>query len=430
MKPWEVIKQLQNTPGRLDKESILRDNLSVDLKKGLALAYDPFITFNIKQLPKWSSQVSSDMLDDDFDVFDDFKVLATSLSSRLVTGNAAKDAVRSFTSKCTHDQWEYWFKRILAKDMKCGVLVTTWNKITDDPVFVFECQLATDTPPEDVNEVLSMSDVFLEPKFDGVRALTFVYPDGNVQIFSRNGKQLDNFTLIEQEMSQLKVAEPMVFDGEMMSANFQKLMTQINRKQNVDTSDSIYYVFDCLTKQEFVDRKCTKTLAERKTRVVEIIGNINSRVVEVSPYFQIKTGSLNSTRNLFDELVNQGYEGMMIKPSQGRYMFKRSKDWLKMKPFIDVTLEIIGFELGKPDSRFNKTLGNLVCEGTDKSRHIKVDVGGGFSDELRNAIWNNQNKLLGQKVDIRADCLTLAEGETTYSLRFPRFERFREDWDL
>ena len=117
-----------------------------------------------------------------------------------------------------------------------------------------------------------------------------------------------------------------------------------------------------------------------------------------------------------------GYEGIMLKDPDAPYECKRSTAWLKLKPFIEVTLEVIGFEegTGKNVGR----LGALVGRGQEDGRLITVNVGSGYSDALRDDIWANRNNVTGQMFEARADAVTQAQnGE--YSLRFPRFLRFR-----
>lgn len=105
---------------------------------------------------------------------------------------------------------------------------------------------------------------------------------------------------------------------------------------------------------------------------------------------------------------------------------KRSDAWLKMKPFIAVDLEIVGVEQGTSDGKFAHTMGNIICEGKDQGRRIRVEVGSGFSEELRDEIWQARGKVLGRVVEIHADALTQnQQSDGEWSLRFPRFERFR-----
>ena len=53
-------------------------------------------------------------------------------------------------------------------------------------------------------------------------------------------------------------------------------------------------------------------------------------------------------------------------------------------------------------------------------------MGSGLTDQDRETYWQHKDKLLGQVVEIRADAITQNQDTTReYSLRFPRFLRFR-----
>ena len=69
-------------------------------------------------------------------------------------------------------------------------------------------------------------------------------------------------------------------------------------------------------------------------------------------------------------------------------------------------------------------LGALVCEGEDDGRNISVNVGSGFSKSDRSTFWTSRSDVMGQIVEVRADAVTQNQ-DGTYSLRFPRFLRFR-----
>jgi len=120
--------------------------------------------------------------------------------------------------------------------------------------------------------------------------------------------------------------------------------------------------------------------------------------------------------------VDGGYEGVMIKDIGAPYECKRSHAWLKMKPFIEVSLEVKDVEEGT--GRNVGKLGAFVCEGRDDGRDIKVNVGSGFSDSDRDSFWNDRSTLIGNIVEVRADAITQNQ-DGTYSLRFPRFKTFR-----
>ena len=120
--------------------------------------------------------------------------------------------------------------------------------------------------------------------------------------------------------------------------------------------------------------------------------------------------------------VAGGYEGIMIKDPEAQYECKRSVAWLKLKPFIEVSLEVKSLEEGT--GRNVGRLGALVCEGMDDGKSIKVNVGSGFSDLDRDTFWNSNDEIVGQIVEVRADAVTQNQ-DGSFSLRFPRFKGFR-----
>ena len=112
----------------------------------------------------------------------------------------------------------------------------------------------------------------------------------------------------------------------------------------------------------------------------------------------------------------------MIKDPNALYECKRSTSWLKQKPFIEVSLEVVNVEEGT--GRNVGKLGALVCSGQDDGKDILVNCGSGFSDDDRSEFWDSRDSLPGQIVEVRADAVTQNQ-DGTYSLRFPRFLRFR-----
>jgi DNA ligase-1 len=112
----------------------------------------------------------------------------------------------------------------------------------------------------------------------------------------------------------------------------------------------------------------------------------------------------------------------MIKDPMAVYECKRSTAWLKLKPFIEVSLEVTDVEEGT--GRNQGRLGALVCSGQDDGRTIVVNCGSGFSDNDRTVYWGSRDQLVGSIVEVRADAVTQNQ-DGTYSLRFPRFLRFR-----
>jgi DNA ligase-1 len=130
-------------------------------------------------------------------------------------------------------------------------------------------------------------------------------------------------------------------------------------------------------------------------------------------------------RRFAEASVEQGYEGIMIKSQDAPYECKRSSFWMKWKPVIEVSLEVVDVEEGT--GRNAGRMGALVCSGHDDGRDIRVNVGSGFSDDLRDQLWHahiNSNSVVKQIAEVQADAVTQNQ-DGTYSLRFPRFKSFR-----
>lgn len=457
LKPHELIKLLEEVDGRNDKISLVQQNITPELEAGLKIAFDPFIVLGIKKLPDRLFPVTEDLPGNT--VKDMFYSMCDSLQNRTLTGHAARDSVLFFANMCSSDEWEYWYKRILQKDLKCGFAVASWNTIAPTPVDMFQCQLATDTPEEEVENQMGKGNVFIEPKFDGVRAIAFVFPkdeknpEGKVLLYSRNGLLFDNFGVVEDSLLALNLQEPVMLDGEMMSKNFQSLMTQVNRKENVDASDSVYHVFDGMPLERYLQKSCPLTQKQRKEWLEYVLRNRDGVKVVLSPYEYIKDSDVERVKKAFDIVLAEKFEGLMMKDADGKYTFKRGKEWMKIKPFIELTMKVVDVVAGSVGSKYENTMGALVCEVNFEGKDVLVNCGSGFSDQLRAQIWANHTRrpvswrkkvkgrwavneeipggktVVGTLVDVRADGLTQATDSEVWSMRFPRFARFREEWD-
>jgi DNA ligase-1 len=258
-----------------------------------------------------------------------------------------------------------------------------------------------------------------------------VYPSGHVDQYSRNGKELVNFPHIKEQLAKHAkwFAEPVVLDGEVMSASFQDLMKMVHRKSDVKSDDAVLNLFDIITLREFqagvgkyrqIDRSVS--LAAWYSQCADHMPNIT---VVGQERVDLRTpGGQARFRQINQEAVAGGYEGIMIKDLEAVYECKRSVAWLKLKPYIEVSLTVIAVEEGT--GRNLGKLGALICEGEDDGKRIRVNVGSGFTDLHRDTYWTARSELVGQIVEVRADAATKSQdSEETWSLRFPRFLRFR-----
>jgi DNA ligase-1 len=427
--PWEIVQELEENNSRLVKEAVIKV-VAVQgndwFFEGCQMALDPMVTFGLKQVPEKTDN-TGDGLPREL-----FLELCRQLTTRTATGNYARELVLQAMSMATQTEWNGWYRRILIKDLRCGVSDKTINKVVEkinDRYIVptFACQLAHDSAN---HEGKLAGQKLIEVKLDGVRVITIVWPDGRVLQFSRNGKELVNFEHIKQELAlnASTFTEPMVLDGEVMSSSFQDLMKQVHRKDNVAASDAVLWLFDVLPLSAFEAGVYRVKQRDRTawlhnwydTKLMKSMANV--RCLDQATIDLDTEEGQRLFRMYNKSAIENGYEGIMIKDLDAAYECKRSVAWLKLKPFIEVSLAVVDFEEGT--GRNAGRLGAIICEGDDDGRRIRVNVGSGFSDSDRDSYWAGRDRMVKQIVEVRADAVTQNQ-DGTYSLRFPRFIRFR-----
>lgn len=426
--PQIVIQRLESDNSRLAKEAILAEAMNEGLDEffeGIRMCLDNLYTFGVKQVPV--SQADGQGLS-----WDNFKQLAEALYRRELTGHAARDAIQLAMDVATRDQWNDFYRRILIKDLRCGVSEKTVNSVakkqkkTQYAVPVFECQLSHDSAN---HEAKLSGKKIVERKLDGVRCLTVIdHEQRTVTQYTRNGKVLENFKHVTEYLEKFidEFGRSFVLDGEIMSSSFQDLMKQVHRKDNVEAGDAVLNLFDIVPLVEFKQGKSVMG-QRRRSQFLKNFENIfnDSGFITIVPQREFDLDVFTDEiefRDYMKEMVEAGYEGIMIKDPDAKYECKRATNWLKMKPFIEVSLTITEVEEGT--GRNNGRLGAVVCRGIDDGKEILVNVGSGFTDSDRTNYWIARDTLPGQIVEVRADAVTQNQ-DGSYSLRFPRFIRFR-----
>jgi DNA ligase-1 len=415
-----VITSLEDHPSRLNKEAIIeaeKDNK--ELFEGFHLALSPYITFGVKKVPSHGGPDGQGL------PWEAFKELCHLLTTRQLTGDDARTAIELALSASTAKQWNDWYRRILIKDLRCGVSEKTINKVKKGAVPVFECMLAHDGAN---HESKVSGKKLLEPKLDGVRALLIIDADAkSATIYSRNGKILENFGHITRGIEDnIELFDrSIVIDGEVVSSSFQALMKQVHRKSDADAGDARLMAFDVLPLSEF--RKGKSILGQRRrSNLLRSMKSVLDKVgsIDIIPQIEVDLDTAVGEmqfKQYNKDAIDANFEGIMIKDIDAVYECKRSVSWLKQKPFIEVSLTIVGIEPGT--GKNEGKMGAAICEGEDNGKFIRVNVGSGWTDDQRAEI---NDEVIGQVLEVRADAITRSQdSEDVYSLRFPRALRFR-----
>ena len=417
--PWKIIDKLESDNSRLFKEDVIEQNLKDSVfQEGLAMCLDALVTFGVKQIPK--SEKDGKGLD-----WDTFKKAAKLLIEREKTGHAARDLIEDLMHSAKKNQWNDWYRRILIKDLRCGVSEKTVNNVAkkmnlDYRVPVFSCMLAHDGAkhPKKIT-----GNCLVEYKYDGVRVIAII-KNNKATLYSRNGKIFNNFPHIEEALSKQEYNN-LVLDGEVMSDDFQALMKQVYRKSGAETDDAYLALFDLIPLSEFNNGKSELNTIERKKQLDKLSKTFES-CIKLVDYVILNFDDENGNQafsKMNKEALDKGYEGLMIKPSLNYYESKRSHAWLKIKPFIEVTLKVLDIQEGT--GKHEGKLGAFSVEGEDDGKFFSLSVGSGLTDDQREKYWAAKDELIGRLIEVRADAITKSVEGEHYSLRFPRFKSFR-----
>jgi DNA ligase-1 len=439
------INKLLESDSRLHKEYVLEQaltatklgSINAQIFLGLTKAcYNPYVTFGVKQIPNTENIVDAE------NPWSDLNTLLVDLSHRKLTGHAARDAIAAMSVRFDSIEWNSFCAAVLKRDLRVGISDKTINKVCKGTAYeipVFGCQLATSS--EDRPEMRGVKR--LEPKLDGVRVLMtlFFNDDGaHAVTYSRNGKLFENFTHIEEQIAESagklqralgnRIADStgIVLDGEIIGSTFQALMRQARRKENVQAADSVFNIFDIIPLDDFRRGHWNAPLSVRVEQLERLRGVVDAMPnVELLPHILVDldtaAGRDQLERYAADQ-VEAGFEGIMIKSLEAPYECKRNTFWLKWKPTLTVDLEVVDVEEGT--GRNKNRLGALVCSGRDHGKEITVNVGSGFRDGDRDSLWSDRDLVIGRTVEILCDAVTKNQ-DGNYSLRFPRFVRFRDD---
>lgn len=425
---FEQIEAVAAVSGKNDKEALIASHAGdEEFKTALRYAYDPFMRFGIAKVPERTTFGAGY-----FDEGGDTWALLDRLSSKALTGNAARDAVQKEVDRLSEPSSQL-FKRIITKDLRAGFSESTINKAIPGLVPTFDCMLAH---KYEESRIKSWPQV-VETKLDGVRVLAFVSLDNETVFFySRSGKEFFTFDHLKKpilEMLSTARADMLlsddcdiengdlieiVLDGEIVSGSFNKTVSEVRRKDE-QAVDAEYHAFDILPLETFKsDSKSGCKIAgpykQRRKLLEDVAKFAPIEAIKTTPRYFVNSQAEISA--IYEKVRARGLEGLIVKDLDGLYHRRRNHGWMKIKNEESVDVPIIATEEGT--GKYAGQLGALVVDVDG----IAVNVGSGLSDEQRASFWEAKGELIGRLVEVE-----FHEKTPDGSLRHPRFVRFRDD---
>ena len=426
----DILEKLESDNSRLFKEELLETHSGNNLlKQVFVIVGDPYINFYVN---KFKMPNASNFTPENDVVVSNFLAFITeSLSTRHVTGNAAKDAVVSFFCELSERQ-QKWCLRILLKNLRCGVQSSTVNKVWPGAITKFSVQLAESlTTRHENGKGIIIEDnvnypIRVEPKLDGLRCIV-VKHEGAITMFTRSGNVLETLPKIKLALEKAPWDE-FVLDGEIMGETWNESASIVmSHKKGKDDSSMIFHVFDAMPFIDWKDQVTELTLTNRVALVDELVITCDNPVVKQVPGRLIK--NQEELLEMYASETNAGFEGVMLKDLDAPYLFKRSSNIRKLKPTATFEGIIIGHYEGNRGSKREGLWGGFEVV---LPNGIITRVGGGFTDKLKSEIDLDPAVWIGRVIEVEGqpDPLTCDGLTKDGKVRFPVFLRERDVRDV
>jgi DNA ligase-1 len=321
-----------------------------------------------------------------------FEAVLGRMARREMTGGDAQGALWGLLDNATFEtQWV--IAGILNKDMRVGIGAKTINKAIPGLVPDFSCMLA------EKNAELIRYPARAELKYNGDRNFAII-ENLAVTFLSRTGKVIPGHNSLRREILSI-FADGWVLDGEHMKGVWGE-----------EDRDAPMVVYDILPLAAFRSGGAYAVpFRERRAQLEKMLPG-TYEYLELSQ--GVDAAGPEDVAEYFQRVCDAGGEGLVIKPLDGFYEFKRSPNWVKMKPFKTVDVPVLGYA---ESEKVPDTLGALLVEF--EGRRFKL--GAGFSKEQRASLWNEPH-LTGRLVEMKY------AGLTPYGIPLcAAFIKFRDD---
>ncbi len=424
-----MIEVLNSDGSRLFKEAKLKEfgtkyPLFVRL---FNRTYSPEYVYGIKKVPNVVNFGVMNLSD----AWPSVEATLDRLTTRTITGNAARDEVASLMSTLLPQEAKV-LENMLKGDLRCGVNISSINKCFPGTIPEYPYMRCSLQKGSNIDKFNWKDGIYSQEKADGMFANVFVSAGGEVKITSRNGTMFANVEFQAFIDEFLKVASfGYCYNGELLVAEQNGsewkilpreigngVLNSVLKGGSFEKNQKpFYFIWDKVTVSNAVaGGKFVMPYRERYEQVKKLKGQF---------FHPIPTKIVFSLKEAFEHYVQmtaKGHEGTVIKNPEAIWADGTSKDQIKMKVEAEVDLIVRGFNAG--NGKNEKWFGSLICESADGLVQTNVS---GFSDKDRERITKEMDEWIDKKIiTVRANSL-MPNDNGPRRLFLPRFVEERLD---
>lgn len=240
----------------------------------------------------------------------------------------------------------------------------------------------------------------VQPKLDGERCRALIDPSqpypASVTLLSSELNPFQSVPHLIEPLHKLsQLTGPIELDGELYThgMSFEEVHSIAGRTVNLHPqADSLqFHIFD-LVNEGLPQWDRLRLLSEMKSLTA------SSDLVFVQ---NILVESLDEVLRAYDRIIEQGYEGIIIRNVDAAYIRRRSTLVMKFKPKKQDEYKIVGFtQMVDKNGLPKEMLGSLACSGDDGTT---FNVGSGMTDEFRLKWWPSEvaQQLVGRTAVVK-----------------------------
>ena len=280
----------------------------------------------------------------------------------------------------------------------------------------------------------------VEGKYDGIRCQVHVHENGKIQLFSRNLKEItdqfpDVVLILQENKTRAGIYDSEIYGilSDYSPMEFEDFQHRINVKNVTEDLLKSYpatiVMFDII----FNKNGWHNEVQFKRTQYLE------QCTAYYSPWRIVD--NKEELMKSYDQAIQMGYEGIMIKNMYGLYKPGEGKNnfgnWLKYKPAkLTIDTVVIGAHKGTGDKRHVYSSFDIAVlkESNSNVLYPIGKVGIGFTMETLEGITRKLDIMQGAEnlkliMEVKSDKVMLND-DGRYNLRFPRFLRFRPDKEV
>jgi len=419
----EILLEIERATGegsQKKKQQLISQNLSPRLEYILSICFDPFVTTKLHKLEyeDRDCKENSNLYDEFFSLCEELK------AAPAINDHLRSKAERLIESTGYHIELKKVLAKVLTKRMNIGIGAKLINKavgkeLIPDPSLMLA---------EDDHKVLDKwGSIVCEEKYDGVRVICVV-ENRNPKFYTRAFNELDSKFLsriANQILDLSQGIDGVFFDGELTDLDRKSVSGKVTQMMKGSPKESIgddllFNIFDVEPTKTIKDGKGTSGYTERRALLEQFFKNKSFENIKIAQKWEAKTK--DELMPIYEQIVANGGEGVIMKDPSHVYECKRSKSWIKFKEVQDCDLVVTGWYPG--EGKREGFIGGFICK--DSSGEYQVKVGSGFTEQDLIELSKDPNDIIGKIVAIQYN-VPIEDKNGNKSLFLPRFIEVRND---